>query len=68
MNIGNTLIIFGILIVLLGLVLTVLERFGFPKLPGDILIRRDGLTVYFPIVSMILLSIVLTIVVNLFRK
>lgn len=55
-------------LVALGLIIMGLARLtggrGAP-LPGDIVIRRDGLTVYFPIVTMILISAVLTLLLRI---
>lgn len=62
------LIILGLVILLAGLFWPVLQKLGLGRLPGDILIRRDGFTVYFPIVTSILVSIVLTLILWLFRK
>ena len=57
-----------VLLVLGGLFL-LLGRFGLDRLPGDLLLRRGGLTVYFPIGVMILLSVLGTIVLNIvFRR
>ena len=38
------------------------------RLPGDILIRRKNFTFYFPLATSIILSIILTVLINLFRK
>jgi len=64
---GNTLILFGILIIVVGLVLNILGRFGVPMLPGDIFIQKGNFSFYFPIVTSILISIILTIILNLFK-
>ena len=62
-------IIAGIILIVIGLVLYfapgVLYWFG--RLPGDIRIEREHSKVYIPITSMVLVSIILTIVVNLIR-
>jgi len=64
-GIGRVLIIVGIIIVVLGLVLAFGGRIPLlGKLPGDILIRRDGFTFYFPVVTFLLLSVILTIAIN----
>ena len=55
------LLVFGIIFVLLG-------RFGMDRLPGDLVLKRGNLTVYFPIGLMILLSVVGTILLNLFFR
>jgi len=64
-GLGRTLIIVGIILAGLGLLLAFGERIPFlGKLPGDILIRKDGISFYFPIVSILLLSAVLTVIIN----
>lgn len=68
---GKLLIAIGLLITLLGLVLHLYGRiptFGLGRLPGDIRIGREGLQVYFPITTCILISIVLTGVFYLISK
>jgi Protein of unknown function (DUF2905) len=67
---------FGKLLVIAGLVFTVtgaLLWWGFGKgwlgrLPGDIHVERGGWGFYFPIVTCILISLVLTILLNIFRR
>ncbi len=66
-NLGSTLILLGVLIVIVGLVLNLAQRFGLPHLPDDILIKRDGFTLYFPIVTSIVISLIITIIFNLFK-
>jgi hypothetical protein len=51
-----------------GAVLYALGRLGLGPLPGDIVIRRGGFTFAFPIVSMLLVSVVLTVLLNLFLR
>ncbi|NKI33918.1 DUF2905 domain-containing protein [Wenzhouxiangella sp. XN79A] len=67
---GKLLIVLGLAIALLGVILYyapwLLNWFG--KLPGDIRIERDGGSFYFPIVSMIIASVVLSVIVNLFLR
>lgn len=64
------LIIAGILVVIVGLVLHyapwLLNWFG--KLPGDIRLESDRSRVFIPIASMIIVSIVLTLILNLFGR
>ncbi len=68
-GIGKVLVIVGAIIIVLGIVLIFSGRIPIlGRLPGDIIIRRDGFTFYFPIVTSILISILLTIIINLFRK
>ncbi len=59
----------GVVIVVIGLVLWFSDRIPWlGRLPGDILIKREKVTIYFPIVTMVVLSILVTIIFNLFRK
>ncbi len=53
---------------LTGVVFNILQKFGIPRLPGDIFIQKDGFTFYFPIVTSIIVSILLTIILNMLRK
>lgn len=64
-NLGRTLVIVGVLILLAGLLAMGLGKLGLGRLPGDILIKRDGTTIFIPIVSMILLSVLLSVIINL---
>lgn len=64
-EIGRLLMITGAAIFLVGLVIVVGGRFAwFGNLPGDIVIKRDNFTLFAPIGSMLLLSVLLTIVLN----
>lgn len=56
------LIIAGVVLVAVGLLWPVLTKLGVGHLPGDILIRREGFTLYFPLTTMIIFSIVLTLI------
>jgi hypothetical protein len=65
---GNSLIMMGLVIAFIGVVMTVLQKTGVPRLPGDILVQKDNFTFYFPIATSILVSVVLTILFSIFRK
>ena len=67
-GIGKLLIGGAIVLLVLGGLFLLLGRFGLERLPGDLVFRRGNFTVYFPIGLMILLSIVATIVLNLFFR
>ena len=62
------LIIAGILLLILGLLWPWLKHLPFGRLPGDIVIEREHFVFYFPITTMILISLVLTLLAWLFRK
>ncbi len=62
---AKTLIILGVVIVLLGVILLIAGRIPFlGRLPGDIVIQRDGFVFYFPLMTSIIVSILLTIVLT----
>jgi hypothetical protein len=44
------------------------ERLGLGRLPGDVVLKRKDFTLYVPLVSSIVISLVLTLLLNLFRK
>ncbi len=65
-DMGKLLIVFGIVIVIVGVGLVFFGKVPWlGKLPGDIVIQRDNFSCVFPVVTSILLSIVLTVVLNL---
>lgn len=67
-ELGKLLIILGMGIVLLGALILLLSRFiSLGHLPGDIFIKGEHGSFYFPIVSCIVISIVLSILMNLFH-
>lgn len=64
-GLGKILLIVGGIIVILGLIFIFGHHIPFlGKLPGDVYIKRDGFSFYFPIVTLLILSILITIVVN----
>lgn len=66
-SIGKMLIFFGIILAAVGAVIYFGGRVGIGRLPGDIYYRRGNFTFYFPLISSILISIILTILFNLLR-
>ena len=64
----RVLIALGLLIALAGLAWPWLSRLPLGRLPGDIIVDRPGLKVFFPITTMIVLSLVLSLVFWLFRR
>lgn len=67
-GIGKLLIGGAIVLLVLGGIFLLLGRFGFDRLPGDLVFRRGNFTLYAPIGLMIVVSIVLTILLNLFFR
>jgi hypothetical protein len=62
------LITLGVVLVVLGVLWPVLARLGLGHLPGDIRIERKGFTFYFPVVSCLVVSAVISLILWLFRR
>jgi len=58
----------GLFLLIVGGLMLLLGKFGLGKLPGDILIKKDNYTFYFPLVSGLLISLALTVIANLFFR
>lgn len=67
-SIGRLLIWGAVALLAVGILFILLGRFGIGRLPGDLVLRRGNLSVYFPIGLMILLSVVGTIVLNMILR
>jgi len=68
-NFAKGLILIGVIILVIGVVLLFAGKIPFlGKLPGDISFKRGNLSVYFPIVTCVVLSILLTLIFNLFFR
>jgi hypothetical protein len=67
MDIGRTLIVVGAIVLAIGLAVTLVGRVPLVgRLPGDVSLQGDGWTLYAPIATSIVLSIVLTLALNAF--
>lgn len=66
-ELGKFLLFVGLFLIALGLLLTFMEKlpFGLGRLPGDIVIKKDGFTFYFPLATSIILSLLLSVVLTL---
>lgn len=69
-ELGKLLIFFGCILLLLGVVLVLLGRTSLPlgKLPGDIVYRGKNTTVYFPLATSLLLSVLLSVVLYVLSR
>lgn len=69
-GIARIFISIGLVLLLAGFMLFVLSRLGVSslRLPGDILVRRENFSFYFPITTMLLISLVLTLLFNLLGR
>ena len=68
-ELGRTLVIFGLAVVAVGALVMLAGKVPFVgKLPGDIVVRKGNFTLYAPIMTGIILSLVLTVVLNLWAR
>jgi len=68
-GLGKILILFGIILVVIGLGMAFIPKIPFlGKLPGDLYIKRNNFSFYFPIVTCLLLSLILSILLSLFIR
>lgn len=62
------LILIGVIFILVGVFFPLIQRLGLGHLPGDIVIKRSNFTFYFPIVTCIVISLLLSLVFWLLHK
>jgi hypothetical protein len=65
---AKVLILAGVVLVAVGLLVMAAQRFGLGRLPGDIVIERDGFTLYLPLATSLIVSLVLTLVLWLLGR
>ncbi len=66
--IQKSFIIIGILFILIGLLYPLLKDLGLGRLPGDIVIKKEKTSFYFPIVTCIVVSVVVSLILMFFKK
>ena len=62
------LIILGLVLVALGLLWPLVQKLGLGRLPGDIVIERDGFRIYVPLMTSLLVSVVLSVILWLINR
>ena len=62
------LIIIGLLLILIGLLYPFFRDIGFGRLPGDIVIKKENSSFYFPIVTCIIVSVVISLILIFLKK
>jgi thiosulfate reductase cytochrome b subunit len=68
-DLAKTLIIIGILLVIAGLMMLVMHKApSLIKLPGDVVIKKEHFTLYLPLTTSIIISIILSLLLYLIRK
>ena len=65
---GRSLILFGIVLVVLGIAWPWLTKLGLGRLPGDFYIQREGFSFYFPLTTSLILSILLSLLLWFLRR
>lgn len=65
---GRLIITLGIILIVVGIIITLGSKFGLGRLPGDIFFKKGNVTFYFPILTSIVVSILLTVIANLFFR
>lgn len=66
-NMQKILIIIGIILLIVGLLYPYIKKLGLGQLPGDILFKTGNSTFFFPVMTCLIISIILTIIFNLFK-
>ena len=66
--IQKTLIIIGVLFILVGLLYPLLRDIGLGRLPGDIFIKKENSSFYFPMVTCIAVSVIVSLILMFFKK
>jgi len=68
-ELGRSLILFGAVLIAVGVLLTFADRIPFlGRLPGDIVVRKGNFTLYAPLVTGLILSLILTLLLNLWTR
>lgn len=65
---GRWLILFGVVLIVLGIAWPWIAKLGLGRLPGDLRIEREGFGFYFPITTSLIVSIVVSLLIWFFRR
>lgn len=66
---GKSLMVIGAILIIVGVILHFGDKLlGLGRLPGDIRIEKEGFSFYFPVVTSILLSVIVTIILNIIGR
>jgi len=67
-SIAKMIISVGVVLVIIGLLIGLGSKFGIGRLPGDIFIKKGNFSFFFPITTSIIISIILSVLLKLFKK
>jgi hypothetical protein len=65
---GKVLILIGLALIVAGLIWLAGERLGLGRLPGDIVVEREGFRLYIPLMTSLIISVVLSLALWLFTR
>lgn len=65
---GRWLILFGLLLIVLGVAWPLLAKLGVGRLPGDLRVEREGFGFYFPLTTSLIISLVVSLLLWLFKR
>lgn len=65
---AKLLILLGVVLIAVGLAWLAGEKFGIGRLPGDIVVEREGVRIYIPLMTSVLISVVLSLLLWLFSR
>jgi hypothetical protein len=68
MSVSRLLIVFGLVLVAVGLLWPLISRIGLGRLPGDIIIERDNFRLYVPLATSLLISVVVSLLLWLLNR
>jgi len=67
-HLGKTIITLGLFLIVVGAVMILGGKIGLGRLPGDIFFKKGNVTFYFPVLTSIIISLVLTLFLNIFFR
>ena len=67
-GLGRILIVVGIIIIAVGILMLFSDRIGLFKLPGDIVVKKKNFTFYFPLMTSVILSILITLILYIINR
>ena len=68
-EIAKMLILLGVILIVVGMILLLLQKVPFlGKLPGDIMVKRENFTFYFPLATSIIISIIVSLILYLINR
>ena len=68
MQVPKLLIVFGLVLIALGLLWPVISKLGLGRLPGDIVIERENFRIYVPLMTALIISVILSAVLWLLNR